>query len=70
MAPLYDPSYGRYDMKYLRTPDERFAHLDGYHFEPHYLMVDDMEGGQLRLHYLDEGSPDAPVVLMLSLIHI
>jgi haloalkane dehalogenase len=52
-------------MKYLRTPDERFAHLDGYHFEPHYLMVDDMEGGQLRLHYIDEGSPDAPVVLML-----
>ncbi len=52
-------------MKYLRTPDERFASLDDYRFEPHYMMVDDMEGGQLRLHYIDEGSPDAPVVLML-----
>lgn len=52
-------------MKALRTPDERFANLPGYAFAPHYLMVDDTEGGQLRLHYLDEGRKDAPVVLML-----
>lgn len=52
-------------MKYLRTPDDCFADLEGYAFSPHYLMVDDMEGGELRLHYLDEGHPDAPVVLML-----
>ena len=24
----------------LRTPDERFANLPGYPFEPHYLHVD------------------------------
>ena len=52
-------------MQSLRTPDERFANLPGYAFAPHYLQVDDTEGGELRLHYLDEGQADAPVVLML-----
>lgn len=52
-------------MNYLRTPDDRFASLPGYLFSPHYLMIDDTEGGELRLHYLDEGAWDAPVVLML-----
>ncbi|HET8705845.1 MAG TPA: haloalkane dehalogenase [Pseudomonadales bacterium] len=52
-------------MKALRTPDERFANLPDYPFQPNYLLVDDTEGGQLRLHYLDEGSKNAPVVLML-----
>ena len=52
-------------MKALRTPDERFAGLPGYPFTPHYSMVDDTEGGELRLHYLDEGPSSAPVVLML-----
>jgi haloalkane dehalogenase len=52
-------------MNYLRTPDDRFANLPDYNFAPHYLMVDDGEGGQLRLHYLDEGWSNAPVVLML-----
>ena len=52
-------------MKALRTPDERFVNLPGYPFEPHYLEVDDLEGGTLRIHYVDEGPADAaPVVLM------
>ena len=52
-------------MKALRTPDERFANLPGFPFQPHYLMVDDTEGGQLRMHYLDEGPRDGEVVLLL-----
>lgn len=52
-------------MKALRTPDDRFADLPGYPFEPHYLEVDDTEGGRLRVHYLDEGPADAPPVLLL-----
>ena len=52
-------------MEFLRTPDERFANLPGYPFAPHYVQVDDSEGGSLRMHYLDEGPADAPVVLML-----
>ena len=52
-------------MEFLRTPDERFSNLPGFAFAPHYVQVDDAEGGSLRLHYLDEGPTDAPVVLML-----
>ena len=52
-------------MNFLRTPDDCFANLPSYAFAPHYVMVDDTEGGELRMHYLDEGAADAPVVLML-----
>jgi haloalkane dehalogenase len=52
-------------MQALRTPDDRFLNLPGYPFAPHYLSVPDPDGGQLRLHYLDEGPRSAPVVLML-----
>src|SRR5215471_6149678 len=44
----------------VRTPEERFAHLPGYPFDPHYV---DVTG--LRMHYVDEGPRDAEVVLML-----
>ena len=40
----------------FRTPDERFAALPGYDFEPHWHDADG-----LRMHYVDEGAGD-PVV--------
>ena len=52
-------------MKTLRTPDESFASLPDFDFAPHYDEVADGEGGSLRVHYLREGDPDAPVVLLL-----
>jgi haloalkane dehalogenase len=52
-------------MKVLRTPDERFRNLPGYPFEPHYVEVPDGEGGNLRMHYVDEGPRDADTVLLL-----
>ena len=52
-------------MDALRTPDDRFADLPGYAFEPHYADIPDGEGGTLRVHHLDEGDADAPVVLLL-----
>lgn len=52
-------------MQALRTPDERFTNLPDYPFQPHYIDVDDTEGDLLRLHYVDEGLRNAPVVLML-----
>ena len=52
-------------MKTLRTPDERFAGLPDFPFEPHYAEVDDGEGGHLRMHYLDEGPEDAAPVLLV-----
>ncbi len=45
----------------LRTPDSRFEHLPGYGFEPRYLTL----ASGVRMHYLDEGVPEAPVVLLL-----
>jgi len=52
-------------MNALRTPDERFAGLPDFPFAPHYVEVEDGEGGRLRVHYLDEGRPDAPAVLLM-----
>jgi len=52
-------------MKAKRTPDERFAGLPDFPFEPHYAEVDDTEGGTLRVHYLDEGDRGGPVVLLI-----
>lgn len=52
-------------MEFLRTNDSCFEHLPDYAFLPNYLMVDDTEGGKLRVHYLDEGPKDAlPILLM------
>lgn len=52
-------------MKSLRTPDDRFANLPGYGFEPNYVEIDNADGGTFRIHYLDEGPRDAHPVLML-----
>lgn len=53
-------------MEARRTPDERFADLPDYPFAPHYLDVPAGDGdGTLRVHYVDEGAPDAPLVLLM-----
>ena len=47
----------------LRTPDDRFAKLDGWDYAPHY--VDDLPGYEgLRMHYADEGPADAAVTFL------
>src|SRR6266511_4301789 len=45
-------------MNVYRTPDERFADLPGFPFEPHYVEQDG-----LRMHYVDEGAGDAVLLL-------
>jgi haloalkane dehalogenase len=52
-------------MDALRTPDARFENLPGYPFAPVYTEIDDGEGGKLRVHHVDEGNPDGPVVLCM-----
>jgi len=37
-------------MPIIRTPDERFANLPGFPFQPRYIEVNG-----LRVHYVDEG---------------
>lgn len=54
----------------LRTPDDRFVDLPDFPFAPHYVDVPagptvDGDVGRLRVHYVDEGAPDAEVVLLL-----
>jgi haloalkane dehalogenase len=39
--------------------------LPDFPYAPHYEVVGDGEGGTLRVHYLREGDPDAPVVLLM-----
>ncbi len=48
------------NVKYVRTPEERFENLKDYPFEPHYVLVED-----LRKHYIDEGSESGEVILLL-----
>ena len=52
-------------METLRTPDERFKELKDYAYTPHYLELDDLDGGSLRMHYVDEGPRDARPVLLV-----
>lgn len=49
----------------LRTPEARFHQLPDFPWEPRYLVVQDARLGPLRMHYIDEGPQDAPVVLLL-----
>jgi haloalkane dehalogenase len=54
-------------VKFLRTPDDRFADLPGYGFEPSYVDVDagDGTGDTLRVHYVDAGPADAAETVLL-----
>ncbi|MFK8009423.1 MAG: haloalkane dehalogenase [Saprospiraceae bacterium] len=47
-------------LEYVRTPAERFENLSGYSFTENYV---DING--LQMHYVEEGSIDGEVVLML-----
>ena len=52
-------------MESLRTPDDPFTGLPAYPFAPRYVEIDDGEGGTLRVHHVDEGDAEGPVVLLL-----
>jgi haloalkane dehalogenase len=55
-----------YVLKIFRTPDAAFASIEEFPFAPNYLEITDkLDGTKLRIHYVDEGPRDAPVVLMM-----
>jgi haloalkane dehalogenase len=52
-------------MAVLRAPDHRFDNLPDFPFKPHYTELTDPDHGTLRMHHLDEGPADGPIVLCL-----
>lgn len=49
----------------LRTPEDRFENLTDYDYLPNYLEIDGGALGSMRMHYVDEGPRNGPVVLMM-----
>jgi haloalkane dehalogenase len=45
---------------YVRTPDERFAFIEDFPYEPNYVEVDGF-----RMAYVDEGPANGPTLLLL-----
>lgn len=48
------------NVKFVRTPEERFENFHNFPYEPHYALIDG-----LRMHYVDEGSESGEVILLL-----
>jgi haloalkane dehalogenase len=51
-------------MTVLRTPDSQFENLPDYPYPPNYVQVQTRGIDPLRMHYVDAGPADAPVVLL------
>jgi pimeloyl-ACP methyl ester carboxylesterase len=50
----------------VRTPDECYRELPDFPYAPHYAEVSAPDARvALRMHYVDEGPPDAEPVLLL-----
>ena len=52
-------------MKILRTSDKRFAHLKEYPFDPHYTTIKTHDNSDLRIHHIDEGPKNGPILLCI-----
>ena len=52
-------------MEILRTPDKQFENLKDYPFEPCYTTIKTKDGSDLRIHHIDEGPRDGPILLAM-----
>jgi len=52
-------------VRVLKTPEDRFAGLADWPYAPRYAHVIDPDGTAMQMHYVDEGPPDGPVVLLM-----
>lgn len=51
--------------QFLRTPDSNFDVITDFPYQPRYLDIEDRDVTGMRMHYIDEGPTDGPIVLML-----
>ncbi len=55
-------------MELLRTPDDCFADLPDFPYEPHYAVISDLDAdhsGALRMAWVEAGPDDGPAVVLL-----
>ena len=52
-------------MKILRTPVKYFANIKGYPFDPIYTDIFADDGTEIRIHHIDEGPSDGPILLAM-----
>ena len=52
-------------MHILRTPDSQFSGIPDYPFTPNYTTVKTHDGSDLRIHHIDEGPKNGPVILCM-----
>ena len=52
-------------MKILRTPDSRFKNIKDFPYEPNYTVIKTHDDSDLRIHHIDEGPKDGPILLVM-----
>ena len=52
-------------MKILRTPDKYFANIKDYPFDPIYTDIFADDGTEIRIHHIDEGPKEGPILLAM-----
>ena len=52
-------------MKVLRTPDKYFKNIKDYPFKPTYTNINSDDGTELRIHHIDEGPRNGPILLAM-----
>ena len=52
-------------MEILRTPDRYFENLKDYPFDPIYTNISAADGTEIRIHHVDEGPKDGPILLAM-----
>jgi haloalkane dehalogenase len=49
-------------MEILRTPEKFFSKLKDYPYEPHYTTISTHDNSELRIHHIDVGPKDGPII--------
>lgn len=52
-------------MKILRTPDKCFEVLTDFSYKPCYTNIKTKDGSELRIHHIDEGPKEGPILLAM-----